>query len=273
MKRTGSLLALGLSLGGCAGMLNWEAPPERMQAGDPLAEAPIERPMELSPESYRVAKGDTLFSIAFRNNLDYREIARWNGIGADYRIVPGQLLQLTPPPADVAAADQAVAIAPAAPNASAAPPAALPPPRAPATSAPPAPVLPALPVSVGSWQWPTAGPILRSYAPGQGVKGIDFTGRLGQPVVAAAAGRVVYSGNALKGYGELVIVKHDDTHLSAYGYNRKRYVAEGDVVAAGQPIGELGMGPENKPLLHFEIRERGKPVNPATFLPRRRADR
>ena len=86
---------------------------------------------------------------------------------------------------------------------------------------------------------------------------------------AAAPGRVVYSGNALKGYGELIIIKHNDTYLSAYSYNRRRTVREGDVVTAGQPIGELGMGPENKPFLHFEIRERGQPVDPMRFLPRR----
>jgi lipoprotein NlpD len=139
---------------------------------------------------------------------------------------------------------------------------ATPPPTAPAAG-------PAEYPSGFTWQWPTAGSILRRYAPGEGAKGIDFTGNLGQPVFAAAPGRVVYSGNALKGYGELIIIKHDEVHLSAYGYNRKRYVVEGDVVTTGQPIGELGMGPESKPLLHFEIRERGKPVNPATYLPAR----
>ena len=85
---------------------------------------------------------------------------------------------------------------------------------------------------------------------------------------AAAPGKVVYSGNALKGYGELIIIKHDERYLSAYGYNQRRYVVEGDIVTAGQPIGELGLGPENKPLLHFEIRERGQPVNPEKYLPR-----
>ena len=87
-------------------------------------------------------------------------------------------------------------------------------------------------------------------------------------MVAAAPGKVVYSGSALKGYGELIIVKHDDLRLSAYGYNRRRLVAEGATVAAGQAIAELGLGPEQKPLLHFEIRERGKPVDPLRYLPR-----
>ena len=276
--------AMAAMLGGCVGMANWEAPPERMSAGDilrpapegglsagdPPRQAPDERPMLLTPESYRVTKGDTLFSIAFRNNLDYREIARWNDIGPDFRILQGQVLSLTPPEGDIsvaAAAEPQTATAAATTPAPVVAPTVAPP-AAPATatgsgSAP-------RPRSSG-WQWPIAGSILRTYSPAQGVKGLDFTGTLGQPVFASAPGRVVYSGNALKGYGELIIIKHDDVHLSAYGYNRRRLVNEGDTVKAGQPIGELGMGPENKPLLHFEIRERGKPVNPASYLPARPA--
>lgn len=284
MKRLLAPLAL-CAVAGCSGMLNFEAPPERTTIGaerrDP---APVERPMQLTPESYRVAKGDTLFSIAFRNNLDFRDVARWNGIGSDYRIVPGQVLQLTPQPGTEAANAGKVVVpqpatppkpSPAAPKpplrAATAPPVtpAGPVAKAPAVAEEPVAAAPAEYPSGFSWQWPTAGSILRKYSPAEGVKGIDFTGNLGQPVFASAPGRVVYSGNALKGYGELIIIKHDEVHLSAYGYNRKRYVVEGDVVTTGQPIGELGMGPESKPILHFEIRERGKPVNPATYLPPR----
>ncbi len=102
-----------------------------------------------------------------------------------------------------------------------------------------------------------------------GNKGIDIAGKLGQAVVAAGPGKVVYSGSALKGYGEMVILKHDEQYLSAYGFNQRRLVKEGDVVAAGQPIAELGIGPEQKPELHFEIRDRGRPVDPSTLLPAR----
>jgi lipoprotein NlpD len=109
--------------------------------------------------------------------------------------------------------------------------------------------------------------VVRGFDPSGGSKGLDFAGSIGQNVVAAAPGKVVYSGAALKGYGELVIIKHDDLRLSAYGYNRSRLVEEGDMVRGGQKIAELGLGPENKPILHFEIRERGQPVNPATYLP------
>lgn len=189
--------------------------------------------------SYVVRQGDTLYSIAFRNQMDFRELARINGIGSDYRISVGQTLKLR----------EGTVVA----------------------SAPPLrrPVITESTVADFEWLWPTTGRMERGYAPQAGFKGIDFTGHLGQPIVAAAPGRVVYSGNALKGYGELIIIKHSDVFLSAYGYNRKRHVQEGDVVTAGQPIGELGLGPESKPLLHFEIREHGQPVNPSQYLPKR----
>jgi lipoprotein NlpD len=109
--------------------------------------------------------------------------------------------------------------------------------------------------------------VIKTYNMAAGSKGIDISGELGQPVQAVADGKVVYSGSALKGYGELIIVKHDDTYLSAYGHNRRRLAKEGDTVRAGQTIAELGVGPEQKPLLHFEIRENGKPVDPLGYLP------
>ena len=135
-----------------------------------------------------------------------------------------------------------------------------------------APVLPPPPLTSESggpyrWQWPTNGVVIRGYNPAAGAKGLDFEGKIGQPVYAAAPGKVVYSGSALKGYGELVIIKHDDLRLSAYGYNRKRLVSEGQMVQGGQAIAELGLGPENRPVLHFEIRERGQPVDPVPYLP------
>lgn len=257
-------LALLVALCGCQSALRWESgqrgdkgtglqgkappPPESRQAS-PSA-APYAPKTPVSQGEYRVQKGDTLFAVAFRNSLDYHELARWNGIGADYAIAVDQVLRLAPP--------RGAGDAPAAVS------------SAPAKTAVPSEAnvpMPALPASF-EWMWPTRGKVLRGYAPGDGSKGLDITGELGQPVFAAAPGRVVYSGNALKGYGELIIIKHDEVHLSAYGYNRKRYVVEGDVVTSGQPIGELGLGPENKPLLHFEIRDRGKPVNPSGYLPK-----
>lgn len=286
---------LMLSLGACSSSLGrWENPPGQYTSSPgKVSAAP-----RSDSTTHTVQSGDTLYSIAFRHQLDYHDLANWNGIGSDYRIIPGRVLRLkpraevpvarpkpvplpapmsrpkpVPVPAQVATkpapapkveAPRDVVVA--APEPQVATP-------APAISAPTpssAPTAPSTAANGGfEWLWPTTGTILKTYAPQQGFKGLDFGGNFGQPVVAAAPGRVVYSGNALKGYGELIIIKHNDTYLSAYSYNRHRNVSEGDVVTAGQPIGELGNGPENKPFLHFEIREKGQPVDPMRFLPKR----
>lgn len=273
---TGMWLAVITTLSACSGALRWEgerSPPAARKANTiktlpvPASAPPTPPSRPLKEHEYQVVRGDTLYSIAFRNSLDYRELARWNDIGSDYRIEVGQILQLKGPgPLARAPAPEPVVTVVSKPVVTV--------PTAPAPIVvSPAPVAQAPTASIPAgyqWEWPTLGGILKNYSPAQGSKGMDIGGNIGQPVFAAAPGRVVYSGNALKGYGELIIIKHDETFLSAYGYNRKRYVAEGDLVTTGQPIGELGLGPESKPLLHFEIRKNGQPVNPAHYLPKRR---
>lgn len=277
-----------LLLGGCAGLGSWEGERKVYNGRKPAsAESPAKPERTVGPDDHLVQAGDTVYAIAFRNSLDFRELARWNGIGRDYLIRPGQVLRLKPPAGQAPAPAQApvqvavpspvrppvptvtVPTAPAVEVTPAKPEVGVPVPVA--EIPPPAPQDPAVTASLDTpgfqWTWPTNGVVTRGYEPAQGNKGLDFTGTVGQPVFAAAPGRVVYSGNALKGYGELIIIKHDEVHLSAYGYNRQRHVKEGDVVTTGQPIGEMGLGPENKALLHFEIREKGKPVNPVGFLP------
>ncbi|ULQ46145.1 peptidoglycan DD-metalloendopeptidase family protein [Flagellatimonas centrodinii] len=270
-------LGLALMATGCAALLSWSPPAERVQVDSttPMVVLP-----PVAADEYRVQQGDTLYSIAFRNQVDFRELAQWNALANPELIYPGQVLRLKPAatikpvaPANGDVATAAVTLPPpvGAPRplapvalgsaaSASAPPTTAPPPVAATTAAVPPPV-------TGRWTWPTDGIVSRGYSPTQGSKGLEFTGRRGQQVVAASAGKVVYSGNALKGYGELIIIKHDEVFLSAYGYNRTRLVKEGDTVRAGQPIAEMGEGPERKPLLHFEIRERGKPVNPVKFLP------
>ena len=289
-------LVLCLALGGCASLVSWGPPPERETHNQQLPPLRPERPV--GPADYMVQRGDTMYSIAFRHNLDYRELSRWNDVGSDYLIRPGQVLRLTPPQqvalveGDVVSyptqdvpppSDKPVPLPVESPSIPVVPGAA-PVPRRPTivAHAPPPPATPVVPPEVPpppvitsesggpyTWSWPTDGAIVRSFNPAAGSKGLDFAGKTGQPVMAAAPGKVVYSGSALKGYGELIIIKHDDLRLSAYGYNRKRLVSEGQMVRGGQQIAELGLGPENKPVLHFEIRERGKPVNPVTYLPSR----
>lgn len=278
-------LAVVVSLSGCASFLSWDPPPKRQSHNQ--ASVPVRPQRPVGRNEYMVKRSDTVYSIAFRHNLDYRTLARWNGIGSDYLIHPGQVLRLTPP-ATASSGQKDIASYPA-PEAP--PPVARPKPlpdqstgrpQAQGLDTPRQPVQVAkAPAAAGSsnasvpasgryrWQWPTDGVVVRGYDPGAGSKGLDFKGQLGQPVLAAAPGKVVYSGSALRGYGELVIIKHDDVRLSAYGYNRKRLVSEGQMVRAGDPIAELGLGPENLPILHFEIRERGQPVNPVSYLPAR----
>ena len=209
--------------------------------------------VRLTPSLYKVRHGDTLYSIAWRYGLNVDRLAAWNGLRPPYTIYPGQRLRLSPPPS----ARPPAAPAAAAPGAG----------RAPATTRPAAPALPQVVV----WRWPADGPVVRRFRPGQvGKQGIDIRVAPGTPVRAAADGKVVYSGNALKGYGELVIIKHSDALLSAYAYNRRRLVAQGERVRVGQPIAEAGTDDRGVGMLHFEIRREGRPVDPLRYLPARR---
>jgi lipoprotein NlpD len=206
------------------------------------------------PQIYVVQPHDTLYSIAWRHDLDYRAIARWNGIGPDYRISVGQRLKLRPaPPLETRAAKRATAATP--PSAAAASGAAVPPGIAPATPSP-------APASE-RWIWPTS---VRESPRAVAGGGLLLQGVLGQPVRAACGGRVVYVGNGIRGYGNLIIIKHDDSFLSAYAHTREVAVREGQEVLPGQFIAQMGLGPHQTPALYFEIRLNGKPVDPLPYL-------
>lgn len=250
-------------LGGCAEP--WKAPVEsRSEARYRGAGQGIEGPV------YRVRRGDTLYGIAWRAGVDYRDLARWNRIAAPYTIYVGQKLHVVPQP--TRAAGQPAALAGSRPP----PPATASPKREPATSGAPAAKTPSSgsrtkPAKGGAlqWRWPTEGRLVETFSPSDPArKGIKIGGRKNQPVVAAEGGEIVYSGSGLVGYGELIIIKHNNDYLSAYGYNNKRLVKEGQRVARGDAIAEMGVA-GGRPLLHFEIRRRGKPVDPAAVLPRR----
>ncbi|HET8700074.1 MAG TPA: peptidoglycan DD-metalloendopeptidase family protein [Nitrococcus sp.] len=226
---------------------------------------------------YVVRPGDTLFSVAWRHDLDYRSIARWNGIEPPYTIYPNQRLRLRP---GAASSQKAASPLPRV-TTSAAKPRPLPPRSQPLPSKPQPSLAIAEPIvhaksdhakpdSEIVWQWPAQGTIIQRFRPdGPGLKGITLQGRLGEPVRAAAAGRVVYSGNGLRGYGNLIIVKHSGVYLTAYGYNSELLVREGDRVHGGQVIARMGLGPAHQPATHFEIRRNGKPVDPLQYLPPR----
>ena len=223
-----------------------------------------------SEGNYRVRRGDTLYAIAFRFGVDHRDVARWNGISPPYTIYPDQALRLTPPPAAAATARTTPATSSQRPVETGKTPDSEPVverPRPPPSSTRARQASPG--GDPGSWLWPVKGRVLRGFSPGDPSRnGLDIAGREGQAVVATAGGTVVYSGNGLIGYGELIIVKHSDRMLSAYAHNRVRLVAEGAAVEAGQKIAELGRNDRNEQVLHFEIRRDGRPVNPLNFLPR-----
>lgn len=287
VRRSRGIAALALALalaGACRAPV--PAPVYDRSAGQPGAAvgAADER-----PSHHLVRQGDTLYGIAWRYGLDYRALANWNGIGPPYLIHPGSHLRLFPPEPgpDVAAGTRetgagvttrGVAAPPrahapvpvpseSAPADSTPAPAPRPVQATPVPAAKPAAASPAPGPAAIHWQWPTTGEIISEFAPGRS-RGIDIAGEPGQPILAAAAGEVVYSGVGLVGYGELIIIKHDDEFLSAYAHNRRRLVGEGDRVSAGKTIAELGDSGADRPKLHFEIRKNGQPVDPRRYLPR-----
>jgi lipoprotein NlpD len=268
------------------------------------------------PESYVVRPNDTLYSIAWRHDLDFRDLARWNHIGADFRISVGQVLVLRPRkespaaraaprtvPRPASAAAAAGWRAPETPQVSRPRPL----PESPKTAPPSSPVTantaspsgrrstpspsppngrdaparngpageaqgaPGIADGALRWVWPTDRAGAPRPVPGGGIL---LSGRLGQDVRAASAGRVVYAGSGLRGYGNLIIIKHADTVLSAYAHNREMLVHDGQEVAMGQVIAhmgqviEMGKSPQQSAILYFEIRQNGRPVDPLPFLPK-----
>nr|WP_244307200.1 peptidoglycan DD-metalloendopeptidase family protein [Azotobacter salinestris] len=232
-----------------------------------------------------VSRGESISSIAMRYGWDWRELAARNGIAAPYMIHPGQKIQLgpvqqtgaspvvrQPAPAPVPAAARAPVASPTSPPAMAAPQVRPAPEKVQPKPAPTAPVAqPAAPArSPSGWAWPAEGPLVGRFSSNGSLnKGIDIGGQLGQPVLAASDGSVVYAGGGLRGYGELIIIKHSDIYVSAYGHNRRLLVREGQQVKAGQVIAEMGSTGTDRVKLHFEIRRQGKPVNPLQYLPSR----
>ncbi|MGN6312259.1 MAG: peptidoglycan DD-metalloendopeptidase family protein [Rhodanobacteraceae bacterium] len=316
------LLSIGMAaalLGGCATSpapvvdrsMGGEVAPRYSQSGGDHVNG------RMTSEGYVVARGDTLYSIAFRHGMDFRALAARNRIAPPYVIYPGQVLRIdvaAPPPGPpvrgpvakappretrpqnnapvfvtvpnesepahappAASASVATTRAEPASGTNATPSVQVPP----ATNPPvnPAALKPLPQVMSGkmrsvdgiTWQWPADGAVISGFQDGSGGSGagLDIAGNAGDPVRAAADGVVVYSGNGLIGYGELIIIKHSDTYLSAYGHNRKRLVREGEHVRAGQLIAEMGSSGAPREELHFEIRKNGKPVDPTDYLPER----
>jgi lipoprotein NlpD len=286
-----TLLMMAFLLAACASKGHRAPVVERSVDGKRAAEAKHKkgREQDWRPESIIVKKGDTLYSIAFNYGFDYHELAQLNGIrdpsvisiGQEIRLFPGRqtsaarnsgaterkpaepVIKDQPKLAKYAYSDAALAqiakvqqIKPVA-----------------------APIAKAVDNAVTddgsddseggpiSWGMPAQGKLIGQFSEAENRKGIDIAGKLGQPVLASAAGKVVYSGSGLRGYGKLIIIKHNKTYLSAYAHNNKVLVKEGQSVARGQKIAEMGNTDAERVELHFEIRQLGKPVDPAKYLP------
>ncbi|MDQ0624657.1 MULTISPECIES: peptidoglycan DD-metalloendopeptidase family protein [Paraburkholderia] len=204
---------------------------------------------------YRVNQGDTLAGIASAYGHRPQDLATWNGLPVNAAVAPGQVLRVAPPMASGSVVAPPASVAP---NAGAgAGPGGQTAPGAPTASGP----------QQGVLQWPLRGPVLKTFAPGKS-NGIVIGGRPGDPVKAAATGRVVYAGSGIEAYGPLIIIKHDDSLITAYGQNSTLLVKEGDAVAQGQTIGEVGVDGRGVGSVQFEVRQNGQPVDPLAWLPK-----
>jgi len=268
-------------LGGCANK-NRPAPVEDRSPNATKAPAKMVASADNAgkPGYYSVKSGDTLIRIGMDNGQSWRDIARWNNIENPNLIETGQVLRVAPPEetgvvvrpvlstnvvTSPAPANTASAPAPASNTASVRPPA--------SATNPPNASTPANNLAntdsaedTVSFQWPTRGNVLAGFDEVKN-KGIDISGKAGDPVLAAADGKVVYAGSGLRGYGNLVILKHNNTYLTAYAHNQSLLVKEDQAIKRGQKIAEMGSSDADQVKLHFEIRRQGKPVDPAKYLP------
>ena len=260
-------LAVGLALAGCSTPRTKPAPINDRNASNSSSMANEPTP----PGYYRVKRGDTLLRISLDHGQSYKDITLWNNLSDPNQIEVDQLLLIKSPNASKSASAASLAgkKLPAGESVVAGSSAT----KAGALKPDPA-KTEGLKTDASSSQvaepgirlsWPAQGKVVEEFSEGKN-KGIDIAGKLGEPVQAAADGKVVYAGNSLRGYGNLVIVKHDNTYLTAYAYNKNLLVKEGDSVRKGQKIAEMGDTDTNAVKLHFEVRVNGKPVNPMQFL-------
>jgi lipoprotein NlpD len=223
------------------------------------------------PGYYTVKPGDTLIRIGLDTGQNWRDIGRWSNLENPNLIEVGQVLRVAPPVESSVAVSRPVTSSSVTPTAPApAPASSAPAQTASASAAKPAASAPSSSASGAeddlAWIWPAQGPVLAGFDEAKN-KGMDIAGKTGDPVMASADGRVVYAGAGLRGYGNLIILKHNNTYLTAYAHNHSLLVKEDQSVRKGQKIAEMGASDTDRVKLHFEIRKQGKPVDPAKFLP------
>jgi lipoprotein NlpD len=277
-----------LVLSGCGSRMLNNAPVEdrgtvgSAPAASDVRAQPVKPPPGIEnagkPGYYTVKPGDTLIRIGLETGQSHKDISRWNGLENPNRIEVGQVIRVAPP---VTADSGAVVVGkPVASSAVVSTPIAAGVPLKPASAPSSAPVatapVAAAPAAVGAssgdesltWMWPGNGQVLAGFDEVKN-KGLDIAGSLGDPVLAAAEGKVVYAGSGLRGYGNLIILKHNNTFLTAYAHNKSLLVKEDQTVKRGQKIAEMGDSDADRVKLHFEVRRQGKPVDPARYLPAR----
>ena len=264
------LMMVVLGLQACAPSLRRPAPVEDRggAASRPMPSSAPSSASATEPGTYVVQRGDTLAKIALDHGVSWRDVARWNQLDNPNVIEVGQVLRIQGPTEPMSARPLAARPLPAAPNNRPATSAATPPPAAGAPA--PSPAAPAIAGAedAPAFVWPAQGTVLAGFDEARN-KGLDLQGKAGDPVLAAAEGRVVYAGSGLRGYGNLIILKHNNTYLTAYAHNQSLLVKEDQEVQRGQKIAEMGNSDADQVKLHFEIRRQGKPVDPARLLPPR----
>ena len=293
LKTKALLATCALLLGACTSTPNRAPVEDRGASSRPSATAPAVAPADAAkplpgaenagkPGYYSVKPGDTLIRIGLENGQNWKDLVKWNGLDNPNIIEVGQVLRVLPPGVDATAAsskpvttarvetrplDPKAPAAAASASTSAAPSA-----SSPIAGAAPAPATtPAAPRDADddvNWAWPTAGGVITPFEEGK-TKGVSIGGKPGDPVYSAADGRVIYAGSGLRGYGNLIILKHNNLYLTTYAHNQALFVKEDQAVRRGQKIAEVGSTDAESVRLYFEIRRQGKPVDPVKLLPPR----
>ena len=227
----------------------------------PVAKETAPTPRTLGEGEYEVKKGDTLYSIALEHGVDYRELAQWNSLEDPARIRIGQVLRTKPEEGRGAQVSKVAISRPLESRPLDAPAAAKP-----AAVPPKAPPVPATDGDVLKFVWPAKGKVIAAFEQTRG-KGVDIDGRVGDPIVASAKGKVTYVGSGIRGLGKLLIIQHSDEYLTVYAHTSQIVVKEQQVVERGQKVAEIGTSDAERPMLHFQIRKLGRPLDPKQYLP------
>ena len=281
MMRGVSLVAAALALAGCASQSGAPAgapvvdrtgraaattPPPAPPAAKAASTAAAAAAPVVTAGEYVVKRGDTLYSIALEHGLDYRELAQWNSLDDPTRIRTGQVLKVVRPaetPGVTVGRLGGSSRIEARPLDAPAPPPAKPAVAAAAASPAAAAALPSGPLK---FIWPAKGKVIAAFEQTRG-KGVDIDGRVGDPIVASAGGKVTYVGSGIRGLGKMLIIQHGDEFLTVYAHTSQIVVKEQQVVTGGQKIAEIGTTDAERPMLHFQIRKSGRPIDPKQFLP------